>query len=389
MQNIIGIQIIIYLFISPLIVSAIGLNQAFRMDISIVFVLSVIVGVFWFSVRIYKHPTHAANEVLVSFNNPVKLLIALGGLLYIIVVVKNDLLYRRIGSHEAARLYSEMTITDKSVLRVFEILFFPILILLLKSLKYDKSVFTRILLIIQAIGFLFTGVADSRSKILMPGIFIYIYFVKTRDSLFTKYKKIWVSIGICFLLSSVGVGLSRVESFDNGNELVINDILVRVNGLELISLVDKEIGIPALGTFDFAIFDNFISAIPFLELSRDLKEAGSTSSKNYYLNQILSTKLLDCNNSFLTDLFYFAGYLGLILGGVGWGFIAKKVDFYLLTGRVWLNRITIAWVFSISINALKIEVDFFGAIISSLRDFLLILVFLFMVEFRKDQQERC
>ena len=185
------------------------------------------------------------------------------------------------------------------------------------------------------------------------------------------------------LILVILVAINRIDAYINFYDYLLFDVINRLDGLELISQISAQINLSSFGTYDLLIFSNFIAGIPFLDAATALKEAGLTSSKNYLLNVILKSSQIDINNSFITDLFYFGGHLFLFLGSLFLGWLSAKTDIAIRSGQWLNNKITCALVFSIGYNFFRIEQDFFGLFISSLRDFIIIYILFLSVRFKK------
>ena len=176
--------------------------------------------------------------------------------------------------------------------------------------------------------------------------------------------------------------LYRLYEFDGLFEYIQGDIISRLDGLDFISRVANEKFIPWFGTYDLRLFSNFVAAIPFLEAAAALKEIGMTSSKNYLLNEILGLIQMDAVNTMVTDLYYFGGYFLLIIGAVHYGYLVMRFDIAAKTNDLWSSRIQMAFMFSFLINALRIEVDYFGVWLNILRDFCILYGMSLTIRFR-------
>ena len=370
MRNLVLIQILTYLFISPLTLMVMGEDVIYRFDLSVVFLLSFIAGI----VIAQGGRSTAVGPVVVSPPSlPAWLKLCLIALAcaYIFVVISNGLIDRRQGSEVMAQIYANIKLFDLLIIRIYEIIFYPVLIVVLVGLRKNFNILTKSLLFSFFIGFLFTGVLDSRYKLLVPLLFYYVIFVSPKPDWQPIPKNVFM-LGVLVLTSlAFLIGLGRVKDFDSLSVYFIEDVLRRVDGLELISLVDRIVDIPFFGTLDVNVFSNFLAVIPFLEVASILKEMGLTSSKGYFLQIILGYSQYDINNSLLTDLYYFGGYILLIFGSFFYGYLVMKFDISIKSNSIWRGRVQMAFMLSFLMNAFRIEQDFFGIVLNTFRDFII------------------
>lgn len=381
MRIILLAQITIFLFVSPIIIQASEYSSLSEysplLSISFVFLFAFLAGLWW--ARRSNFAVNEKQEFLPLFPYWVKCFVIGGSFLYIAVVISSDLFFRRQGSEYMATLHAGLSISKLLILRCYEVLFFPISIALIASLSIDKSRMVKITILALFLGFLFMGVADSRTKLLMPLVFFYMVFVvpnKKQVRISGPYLfGAFVIIVMVILLIAVG----RSEYFNSTTDYIFQDIIQRTDGLELISTVNQKVDIPFHGTLDFRIFNNFWAMIPFNPESAALKADGLTSSKNFLLREILTVPIFDANNSAVADLFYFGGYIGIVVGALVYGFFVGKFDVLVSTNRIWMSRTRAALFLAFMINAWRIEMDYFSIFISTGRDFVLIyLVLLFL-----------
>jgi hypothetical protein len=360
----------------------------YRFDFSIVFLISFVLGLFAQrlkfrpdSIFIYK------NYPYITFS--AKLFLAGWSLLYMYTVISNGLLDRRQGSEVMAFIYGGLPILDLAIIRGFEIIYYPILFIIIAGLQHDRKMLLKLLLILFLISFLFSGVFESRAKIIILISYYYILYISPNFD-WVPISKIYFNLllfftGILiFFISSV-----RLSGFDDIGGYIFVDIFSRLDGLEFSSKLSNEGVAPWWGTFDVNIFSNFLSVLPFLDSARELKVDGLTSSKNYLLQNILGSSQFDVNNSVITDLYYFGGYLFLILGGALYGYYVSRFDASVKSNKLYDSRLSIAFAFSFLLNAFRFELDFFGMIVSISRDFILIYLILFMIKIKKGGRIYC
>lgn len=375
MKNLVLLQIFAFLFISPLIITFTGGSTDYRLGLSVLLLLSFVAGL---ALAKYRSPLNtlrraASFPVMTTW---LKLSLIILTAAYISVVVSNELMVRRQGSEVMAEIFANLPVFQLLVLRVYEVIFYPVLIAVLVGMRRDRSATTKLLLLGFFVGFAFTGVLDSRAKLITPLLFYYVIFIASKSSWRPVPSKFLVMGGVFLGLMAFSIGLDRSSDFDRVSEYFFEDVLRRLDGLELISIVDGVVNIPLFGTLDTHIFANFLAGIPFYEGAAALKEAGLTSSKSYLLQVVLGFDQFDINNSVVTDLYYFGGYPLLIAGSCLYGYLVMAFDLAVRSNDICRNRRRMAFMLSFLVNALRIEQDYFSIALSTFRDFL-ILYFLF------------
>jgi hypothetical protein len=370
-KNLVLAQITVYLFLSPLAMLLLEDVKSYRFDISVFFLLSFFIGVA-FAQTLIARGMSGNYDRFPFIPGAVKLSLMGLALLYIYVVVANGLVIRRQGSENMANLFANLPLIHLAILRIFEILFYPVFFIIMKGLQYDRGGALKLLLAIFLVAFAFTGILDSRAKILLPIFYYYVLFIASESGWKPISNKFLIGIILLGLSSNVVIALIRMDDFGNLFEYIQEDFISRLDGLNLISRVTHEMNISWLGTYDFMLFSNFVAGIPFLEAATALKEAGMTSSKNYLLKEVLGMVQIDHVNTMVTDLYYFGGYFLLIICAMHYGYLVMRLDILVRTNRLWSSRILMAFMFSFLINALRIEVDYFGMWINIFRDFCLL-----------------
>lgn len=373
MQNLVFLQIIIYLFISPIVISLAGDSGEYRFDFSLIFLISFCIGLILVR-KVSKRVEVTAFYRYPYIPFPMKLALISMALLYIYTVIEYGLLDRRQGSEVMALLFADLPLMQLASLRIFEILFYPMLFIILVGLQYDRETLLKVLLVVFLCAFPFTGVLDSRAKLLMPVLYYYILFIVPRPDWKPLSRKIFVSVCVLAGVSIFIMATIRLSDLADISGYVLADFVSRLDGLEFSSKLAGEGTTSWWGTMDFNVFLNFASAIPFLESAAELKVAGMTSSKNYLLQEVLGSSQFDINNSLITDLYYFGGYFLLVTGGIFYGYHVKRFDLVMKSNRIWKGRASLAFMMSFMINAFRFESDYFGLILSIFRDFFILFV---------------
>lgn len=383
MKNLVLLQIIVYLFVSPIVISLAGDSWwGYRFDFSIIFLISFSIGLILVR-QVSGRFRVTAFERYPYIPVPMKLALIAMALLYIYTVIGYGLLDRRQGSEVMAFLYAGLPLIQLASLRIFEILFYPMLFIILVGLQYDRGKLLKVLLVVFLCAFPFTGVLESRAKLLMPVLYYYVLFIAPRPAWTPISRNFFISVCV---LSSIGVFIMatiRLSDFADISGYVLADFVSRLDGLEFSSKLARESTSSVWGTMDFNVFLNFISAVPFLDSASELKAAGMTSSKNYLLQEVVGSSQFDINNSVITDLYYFGGYFFLAAGGMFYGYLVKRFDLVMKSNRIWTGRASLAFMMSFMINAFRFESDYFGMALSVFRDFCIFNVVFFAVNLIK------
>ncbi|MET0107024.1 MAG: hypothetical protein ABW072_18075 [Sedimenticola sp.] len=380
MKVIVSLQIIIFLFVSPILLADLDANIDYRFDVATAFAIFFVIGVLMatqLSSGMQQFRPVYGPRIPSWF---ILIVIALTAI-YILTVIQNDLFYRRQGSEVMALKYSTLSFYSHTILRIYEIIYYPVLLVTLASLPADRRHSLRWLLFFLFVGFIFTGVSDSRSKLLIPLVFYYVLFIAPKPILRPIPRSGLITFAVVLIVAVAAVGVSRLEAFKDVSDYFVYDFLKRTDGLEFVSIVSSSTQIPFFGTLDNHIFSNFIAMLPFLEISMELKEAGLTSSKSYLLQVVVGSESIDTNNSVLTDPFYYGGFIGLTLAGLIYGYCVGSFDRLVKNGGIWKNRFIAALLMSFLLNAIRIENDLFGMVFLIARDFLIVYLLFFMFRF--------
>jgi hypothetical protein len=380
MTHLVLAQIIIYLFITPLIIMFMGGGDGYRLDLSVLFLLSFVAGLVFVK---YRSPATLMRQAVPPplMRWWLKLGLVVLTISYIFVAVANGLMVRRQGSEVMAEIFANLPLFHLLILRVYEVVFYPVLLVVLVGLQRDHGVLVKLLLFGFFIGFVFMGVLDSRAKLIIPLLFYYVLFVAPKPRWRPIPTKLIVVGALILGLMVFFIGLGRVQDFDGLSEYILEDVLKRVDGLELLSKIDGVVNIPFWGTLDTKMFVNFVAAVPFLEATSVLKEMGLTSSKSYFLQVILGYSQFDHVNSAITDLYYFGGYMLLIFGSYLYGYYVMKLDLSVKSNSIWRSQIVLAFMLSFLVNAIRIEHDYFSIVINTARDFLILYLLFFGLRF--------
>jgi hypothetical protein len=344
----------------------------------VIAIISLICG---FSVKSKNVPQ--SGDAFVT--NPLLMpIVAILGILYCYVSFSFDLLNRRIGSEVIAEVYSNLPLWALAVLRVYELFLVPSLILLVFSKNKLTSFQYVVLLFISLVSIPFMGLSDSRGKLLII-VLSFIIFVRMEiiKSAFKSSFTLYVAI-ILTITAFTYASIDRASQYARSSDFYLSEVVERLDGLALLKDLNDVGIIKTFGNFDFEMFVPLKSKIPFLDEARYLKSIAKTSTKQYYLQDVLDTNKFDSNNSMIVDPIYFGGIPLLIIAFFGLGFLSKKFDIAISKESLFKSRIGTSYLFAFGMSFLLIESDFLGAISSFIQNFLLYYAALFVALRKSD-----
>jgi hypothetical protein len=372
------IQVFIYLVLAPYVVMDNKLFYYPPIYLGFVVIISITVGIYLKNMR---HATVVKSNIVIERITPrhsLSWLIVFLSLLYIYTSYGNGLTNRRLGSEYMAELYANLPLFDLIILRSFEIMFTPFLaIYLLSSKNIDVSskirVFTSLIIAIP-----FMGLLDSRGRLLVILISI-LCFIEISQLMRILYKQIWIFILAVFaIFAFIFFSIQRLESYADYRDYLYTEVYLRLDGLNLLTQLNDR-GLTLIwGQFDLNMFDPLISRIPFLEAAAIAKSEGRTSTKQYYLQDLLLTKNLDDSSSMINDPYYFGGLLGLFVAFAGLGYCMAIFDNFIKNKWLFTNRYTTALAFAFVSAFVMIETDFVGAFTTLAQTFIVVLGLLFV-----------
>lgn len=298
--------------------------------------------------------------------------VAFLAMLYIYVSWTNGLWNRRQGSEVMADIFGNLPLIELAILRIYEISFIPIAVVYLFG--YNSQASRLIIIFVLLASLPFMGIQDSRGRILVISMCL-LSFVRINSfrSFIVKNVKIFL-----FMLLAIGtfiyVSAQRLNSYARVDDYLFNEVVRRLDGLNLVSELRDYGYINYLGSFDSAMFGPLISRIPFIEAGRIAKLEGITSTKQYFLKSLLNTRRIDDSNSIILDPLYFGGLLGLAIAFVALGYLIAKFDRYVAEGKLFSSHIGITLSLAFITSFVTIEVDYFGALTSFLQNFFILFV---------------
>ena len=358
-------QAIIYLIIAPLIKESSLFGYNAPMLYGAIAVAALIIGFYLpYKEQFPSQPTLVASKILLPF-------IVIMAIMYCSVSFSYDLLNRRIGSEIIAEVYGNLPLWALAILRIYEISLVPCVILLVLGGQVLNRAEYGLLIVTTLISIPFMGLADSRSKLLVI-VLSFIIFIRT-DLVKKALKKSLTLylVGGLVVVAFVYASMDRATKYARVSDFYIAEVMERLDGLTLIRELSDIRMIPAFGNYDFDMFKPLQSKISFLDEAKYLKTIGKTSTKQYFLQNVLNTKQLDSNNSMATDPLYFAGIPGLFICFTILGFLVSKFDRIVSVEGVFKSRFKTAVVFAFGLSFLLIEVDLMGAITSFFQNFVI------------------
>jgi len=374
------LQALIYLLLMPYLRS--GLDIAYHPPLSagILAILSLYAGFVLCNLRIgdnHESGKVAENHGTAKLHPRPYLAYAIPALsfLYAVMVVLFGLLNRRQGSEYMAELYAELPIYALAIIRSYEILLVPFF--LLYAFGGDDNVARRrIVMFAMLLSLPFTGIADSRSRLLLIALYV-LCFVdpKTFVQFFYRYVRFYI-VGIVVFGAFLFYSYQRSSSYSSLNDYLFFEVYQRLDGLNLVTDMRDAGLIDKIGRFDFSMFTPLLSKIPFLEAARAAKLMGQTSTKQYYLHELLGRSQLDTSNSMIADPLYFAGWLGVIVAFVLIGYAIARSDRFVTQGALMRNAnasaIAIAFVTSFAV----IENDLVTGVLSFVQNYIFVALLL-------------
>lgn len=367
LYNLCLLQIAVYLFASPLIRQGLGVDATeYSFGIAALFtLLFVAAGIASRSKRRLRGSID--HQLVVSLRGSI-ILIA-WAILYSALSLKHGLINRRIGTHEAALLFSEIPVFDLIVFRIFELLLpFIIAHLIIKTIKFRLNMTDKCLTLFIGLALALSGLAFSRSQaffLLASSVIILQNSLNRR-----QFRKLLTSTAITAIAIFALVSIYRLtsDSAESFNSHLSDEILKRIDGLELISLLVQMHGLSLTGVNPSSAVAPVLSSIPFLPAAVELKANASTTVKSIILALEFGSLQGDTNSFVIVDVYYWGGVVGLMFSAIFLGYATKKVDEKIFISKgVVMNSIFIA----LACNIIYMEREFINMLIGIGRDFLI------------------
>lgn len=374
------LQAFIYLLLMPYLRSGLDIAYHPPLGAGILAIISLYAGFVFCNVRMGDIATISqsnANRDTAKLQPRPYLAYAIPALalLYAVMVVSFGLLNRRQGSEYMAELYAELPIYALAIIRSYEILLVPFF--LLYAFGGDANIVRRrVVMTALLLSLPFTGIADSRSRLLLIALYI-ICFVnpKTFIEFLYRYVRFYL-VAFVVVGAFVFYSYQRSSSYSSFNDYLFFEVYQRLDGLNLVTDMRDAGLIDKIGQFDFAMFSPLLSKIPFLEAARAAKLMGQTSTKQYYLQELLGRSQLDTSNSMIADPLYFAGWLGIIVAFGLIGYAIARSDRFVARGALMRNANTSAIAIAFATSFAVIENDLVTGVLSFVQNYIFVVLLL-------------
>ena len=367
------IQAVIYLLVMPWLRSRaeLGYNPPFFAA----WVAVLALGAGGFLAVGSNHTRPAAKEVLRP-RRWLWLAWVLLAILYAFVAVRFDLLNRRQGSEFMAELYATLPIWALGILRVYEQLLIPMLILYTFGSRGDHRWQRATVILVSIASLPFMGLADSRGRLLVLGLYL-LCFVPLQQFLAYFYRNWRILVGatgaaaMFFVISA-----QRASEYGSFRDYLFVEVYSRLDGLNLVSQLRDAGLLSYTGSFDFGMFSPLIAKIPFLDAAQTAKLLGRTSSKQYIIQDLLHSTKFDDSNSMITDPLYFGGLILLFIAFFIFGRTMLRFDRYIADRRLLNSLLPTVLAMSFATSFAVFENDFFGSFANLAQVAILLLAFL-------------
>lgn len=384
------VEILVYLFFAPLLRTSVDRRlDEYSFGIAFLFLVFFLMGGLLARVGGAARARCPRNTLLIpELNNPKWFLIIAWMWAVITIAISFDLYNRRIGTAAAADLFAGIPVYYLLIFRSLEVAI-PVLLSLVVvdvvsrgTLKFNVAIIACSL-----VGVIFAvGAGSSRSWV---GLIFIMVLILIKNKLPTKVFRnlIVVSVLMSILVFFV-VTFFRINSGDDRllSEYVSEEVLRRVDGLEVVSRVIDSYGYQMFGINERSILNPLLSAIPFLDISTELKAKALTTVKSVILEEEFQSSFQDVNSFALLDAYYWGGLFCVIIVAFIFGFFSKLVDLMIGVTSGWIYQLFLV---SLVGNLVILERETIGIFMSVLRDWFLLCVIavVFLARVRSPRNE--
>jgi len=311
------LQIFIYSFFTEWISSYINnANINFTEESFVFFFFFIPIFLFFIYFKTYKskyiYQIKVINPLLVS------IIFFILPIIYFFILLKYDILSRRIGTENIAVIYGDMAFIDKSIMKLYDQSQYIYLIICFFSLRLNKNFkyrsFFKLIFIFNLFILAGFSLFNSRTAILFFVLLILLF-----DKLFNtiskkvKYKSILIASTFFLLVSIIRYAPTLyLKGNSSINEIATTEILNRVNCstffTEVVNATDKK------GFLYGKSFPNpFLSIAALLgdEKSKEKIRVAETGSKQYLLNNYLQNNNKDDCSCMVVDSYANFGIFGI------------------------------------------------------------------------------
>lgn len=355
------IQAIVYLLIAPFLRAQLELGYNPSLIVVTTALAALIMGAFVPPLRTGENRLVLAHSTRLQPQS--WLWLAWLGLAaaYATLVVQYGLFNRRQGSDVMAELYATFPLPVLIILRSYEILLVPAILLFTfgarNTPRWQRVAFA--LTVIASLPFL--GLADSRSKLVVLGM-SFVAFIPAARFVSYLYSNWRLMAGAAVAAGVfVIVGIQRATQYASLTDYLFAEVYVRLDGMNLVTQLREASLLKWWGSFDLNMAGPLISKIPFLEAAQTAKLSGRTSTKQYFIQDLLKSRSFDDSNSMVLDPLYFGGIAGLFITFFLTMKAARYFDRYVLEDRLFLNRGSTALAIAFATGIVVFENDWVGS----------------------------
>lgn len=372
-------QAIVYLFLMPILHGSVEIGYRPSIGTGLLAIFSLYLGTVLSKLHAAGHAPESVTNTAVGPPASVKLevrpalayAVPMLVVLYAAMVILFGLFNRRQGSEYMAQLYAELPIYALAIVRVYEIFLIPFALLCIFATFAAKG-HQRMMTFSLLASLPFTGLDNSRSRLLLLSIYLLCFVrVDIFVRLFFRYIRFYIA-AIPVIGVFVYYSLVRARTYTSISEFLLHEVYQRLDGLNLVTDLRDAGFINRTGQFDLAMFAPLISKIPFLEAARTAKMMGQTSTKQYYLQELLGRSQLDTANSMIADPLYFAGWAGIFGAFIVLGFAIACCDAFVRRDAFMTTKQSTAVAMAFVTSFAFIEIDMVAAILTFVQNYLLI-----------------
>jgi len=375
-------QAIVYLVLMPAIHSYMDAFYRPPLLVSAIAVVFLMAGFAAFKI---SHPAQSAamnslETTSIAWLRPrdsVPFAFAILVALYSYVSWSNGLWNRRQGSEVMADIYGNLPLLELAILRVYEIAFMPIAVVYFFGTASRAHRIFVISLLIVSLPLM--GIEDSRGRILAIAVSILLFVNLKSFRYFIENNYQILILILSAIVVFIYASTERAAKYARTADYFFYEIVLRLDGLNLVSELRSYSFINYFGSFDLAMLAPLVSRIPLIEAGRLAKLEGITSTKQYFLKSLLNTDRIDNSNSILLDPLYFGGVMGMIIAFATLGYFIASFDCYVAQGRLFYSRVRLALAFAFVASFGIIEVDYFGTLTSLVQSFVIVFPMMVMV----------
>lgn len=370
-------QVMVYLAIMPFLRSRGELGYHPPVLVGALAVAAFAVGAFGFA-RMKEQP--AVQPKLTLALGPrasLSIAIIILAVAYIVLSIQFGLLNRRQGSELMAVIFGTLPLWALAVIRGYELTFLPLVIIyFLSPAKIPRWERISVGTIIVA-SLPFMGIADSRGRLLGMALTVLMFLPVAT---FRKY--LFRNIRVIVIVAVVATSFFyysalRSNAYYSLRDYLQVEVFQRLDGLNVVAQLREAHLLSYYGEWDWNAVGPLISKIPFIEAAQAAKIAGRTSTKQYYIQDVLLSVRLDDSNSMITDPLYLTGIVGMIVVFVILGYICRRFDRFNLRDPFANPRYQIVLALAFATSFVSFEADFMGAIASVLQSLLTLAVIIY------------